>query len=230
MRALYYLTTDNPKTARGASRGFVTAVLHLAPGKLAKRENVCPNATGGPNGCLRNCLFHGGRGKFENVREARIRKTRELFDRPEIAEAQLIADVAELAANHERVALRLNGTSDLDWCGRFPRLVRIAHELGVILYDYTKRPDLIATYPSWYDLTFSYSGKNEDECRRMLEAGRRVAVVFPDAPPRVFWGHDVVDGDRDDLRFIDPSPCVVALTPKGLARGKTGGLVASPHG
>lgn len=224
-------TTDNHKTIKGAARGVTTAVLHLAPGKIARRGNVCPAATGGKTGCLRNCIYYGGNGRFPKTLEARIRKTRLMFDRPDLFEAMLIGDVAELVSHAEgrRIAIRPNGTSDVDWLSRFPRFVNTAHELGCTLYDYTKRLDLIATYPSWYDLTFSRSGKNDEDCRRVLDSGRRVAVVFHGTMPRKFWGHAVVNGDNDDLRFLDPSPCIVGLSAKGRARSNPGGLaVISP--
>ena len=40
-----------------------------------------------------------------------------------------------------------------------------------------------------------------------------------DEMPDRFLGHKVIDGDDHDLRFLDPTPVVVRLKPKGsLAR------------
>jgi hypothetical protein len=54
-----------------------------------------------------------------------------------------------------------------------------------------------------------------------------VTVVFRRPPyPATFWGYPVIDGDRDDLRFLDPAPCIVALKAKGAgARRDTTGFV-----
>jgi hypothetical protein len=45
-----------------------------------------------------------------------------------------------------------------------------------------------------------------------------------------FWGHAVIDGDRNDLRFLDPAPCIIALRAKGAgARRDTSGFVLEPE-
>ena len=65
-------------------------------------------------------------------------------------------------------------------------------------------------------LTFSRSERNETDCLRVLNAGGNVAVVFRRPPfPRLFWGYPVIDGDANDLRFLDRSPCIVGLKAKG---------------
>ena len=104
-----------------------------------------------------------------------------------------------------------------------------------------KRHAIILTdYPSWrncpgparpanYHLTFSRSEANEANCRRALAAGQNVTVVFRKPPfPTKFWGYPVIDGDQNDLRFLDPAPCIVALKAKGTgARRDTTGFVLS---
>jgi hypothetical protein len=43
---------------------------------------------------------------------------------------------------------------------------------------------------------------------------------------RTLWGYPVIDGDGNDLRFLDPAPCIVALKAKGAgARRDTTGFV-----
>jgi hypothetical protein len=80
-------------------------------------------------------------------------------------------------------SVRLNGTSDLS-----PELF-VDPDTGlnvlqlfpnVQFYDYTKvykRIALMEKYPN-YDLTFSYDGYNDEECKKFLENGGKVAVVF----------------------------------------------------
>ena len=74
-------TIGNPKTAKGEARGYLTAVLHLAPHEAAGVGNMCPRAT---PGCIATCLNTAGRGGIfkagattNAVQEARKRRTRE---------------------------------------------------------------------------------------------------------------------------------------------------------
>ena len=57
--------------------------------------------------------------------------------------------------------------------------------------------------------------------------GANMAVVFrdKDSIPDTFLGRPVVDGDSDDLRFLDPDNVVVALYAKGKAKRDTSGFV-----
>ena len=47
-----------------------------------------------------------------------------------------------------------------------------------------------------------------------------VAVIFQGEVPvgEMFKGVHVIDGDEHDLRFLDPTPCIVGLKAKGQAR------------
>jgi hypothetical protein len=100
---------------------------------------------------------------------------------------------------------------------------------AVQFMDYTK--DIARVLdpgrPANYHLTFSRSEANEAECLRALETGHNVTVVFRAPPfPATLWGYPVIDGDRDDLRFLDPAPCIVGLKAKGAgARRDTTGFV-----
>ena len=122
--------------------------------------------------------------------------------------------------------VRLNVVSDVAWEREYPGL--FADFPTVQFMDYTKDicrildPDR----PANYHLTFSRSEANEADCHRALAAGHNVTVVFRKPPfPATFWGYPVIDGDRNDLRFLDPAPCIVALKAKGGARRDTTGFV-----
>jgi hypothetical protein len=43
--------------------------------------------------------------------------------------------------------------------------------------------------------------------------------------PKKFRGLDCIDGDKDDLRFLDPKGVVVWLSAKGKAKKDTSGFV-----
>ena len=82
-----------------------------------------------------------------------------------------------------------------------------------MFYDYTKVPSrhlLLNKYKN-YDLTFSYSGENLDDCHTLLEKGVRVAVVFKKELPKTFLGREVIDGDLNDLRYRDKHGVIVGL-------------------
>ena len=102
----------------------------------------------------------------------------------------------------------------------------------VQFYDYSKL--YLRAYkdlPSNYHLTLSYSEANPDFAEAVLNAhkltGVNVAVVFRDKDtiPTSFAGSTVLDGDKDDLRFLDAPRHIVALYAKGDARKDDTGFV-----
>ena len=68
------LTINNAKTSKGESLGYLTAILYLSPADLLSvRLNLCPSAK--LAGCIDGCLNTAGRGAFNSVQRARMRKT-----------------------------------------------------------------------------------------------------------------------------------------------------------
>jgi hypothetical protein len=64
---------------------------------------------------------------------------------------------------------------------------------------------------------------NSDIVRDKLEnSDENLAVIFradKDAPlPSMLWGRVVIDGDKSDLRFLDPRGVIVGLRSKGSAK------------
>ena len=106
--------STNAKTAKNSLKTFI---LYLAPHKQnAKNVNICPMAS---KGCIKSCLYTAGRGKFSNVQNARINKTnfyiydKELFILKLAGE--IIKETNKAKKNNEKIAFRLNGTSDIDF-------------------------------------------------------------------------------------------------------------------
>jgi hypothetical protein len=95
----------------------------------------------------------------------------------------------------------------------------------VQFYDYTKLPG--RKVPANYHLTVSYSGANAKYASKVLRSRHNIAVVFRDKEsiPEFFNGRPVIDGDRDDLRFLDQTNSIVALYAKGKAKKDTTGFV-----
>jgi hypothetical protein len=117
------LLTDprgNPKTNKSMKGGYYTPILHMLPANLSG-FNVCPNAS---DGCKMACLNTAGRGgiikKGETtnlIQEARRKRTLMYFQDRENFYSQLSREIknAENRAKKRglRLAIRLNGTSDL---------------------------------------------------------------------------------------------------------------------
>lgn len=216
----YYSQT---KMAKGEKYGYKTAILHLAPYKLSGR-NVCPKAS---KECISYCLNTSGRGQMNSVQQARINKTKLFWqDRQKFIE-QLSSEIGQLkkrARNQGfKFAVRLNGTSDLAW-HRFSNLMD--QHADVTFYDYTKVFNHLDHNQKNYKITFSASGANDQECSAALAAGHNVAYVFKNKLPRRHLGRKVIDGDKHDLRFLDPRGVVVGLIAKGAARkAASGGFI-----
>lgn len=125
--------------------------------------------------------------------------------------------------------VRLNVLSDIPWELVCPGIFEVYS--GEQFYDYTKVPGRVT--PHNYDLTFSYSGVNQQYVNyELLERGRRVAVVFlpPGTAdnrkarreadlPKTFLNRPVRDGDYSDARSRDPQGIIIGLRWKASGRG-----------
>jgi hypothetical protein len=159
------------------------------------------------------------------VAAGRLRKTRWwVEDRPGFL-SQLHRELTALqrraARTGQPIAVRLNGTSDIEW----ERHLDLSLYPNVQFYDYTKIARRFGrTQPANYHLTFSRSEDNGRVADRLMAQGVSIAVVF-DRIPESWQGRPVIDGTAHDLRFLDPSGVIVGLTPKGRARRDCSGFV-----
>lgn len=214
------LSTKNYKTSKGEKLGILTGVMYLAPASISGYE-VCPRRS---VGCTEACLYTAGMGAFSNVQQARIAKTKAFFEQREDFLNQLRADIKALVRKAKKdnmiPAVRLNGTSDIEWT-RFGLMEEFP---DVQFYDYTKVYNrLEKEIPSNYHVTFSKNESNAIECVNALKLGVNVAVVFAtkkgDALPETWNGYPVYDGDDTDVRFQDPKGgYVIGLRAKGKAK------------
>lgn len=234
------LLGKNTKTVKTEARylKWRVRVMHLAPARLSGHE-VC---AGRSPGCTAACLNLSGKGVMGMVQRARVAKTQLYFEDHGRFMAMLHEelDQEERAAKRrgKRLAVRLNGTSDLNW----EAVVRV--HPGVQFYDYTK---VWERYEKWlerpagnYWLTWSASEMNARHSKRVLRWGwpGSVALVaevgkgMAERLPEWARGQACVDGDVHDLRFMDQAPCVVLLRPKGpmAKRDKTGFVVRDERG
>jgi hypothetical protein len=245
---MYRLLTiqGDPKTVKGEKHGYMTAIMYLAPSDLSGRQ-LCPFAK--QAGCEASCLNTAGRGAFSQTQAARLRRAHMFNDERPSFWRQLIGEIEEFQLKAEKngmtPVIRLNGTSDIVW-EQIPVIdenTTIAKNIfqmfpTIRFYDYTKiakrfhRP-----LPANYTLTLSYSeadAKFTEVCWQTFhEHGANLVMVVKDDQLKDLMAADlkahkfesVIDGDENDLRFLDPKGSVVLLKAKGKARNETNGFV-----
>tara|TARA_R110001592_G_scaffold56699_2_gene172631 strand:+ start:623 stop:1324 length:702 start_codon:yes stop_codon:yes gene_type:complete len=216
----YYSQT---KMAKGEKFGYKTAILHLAPYNMSGK-NVCPKAVTGPGGCVDPCLNTSGRGQMGSVQKARINKTQHYFTNKNGFLWELSKEIEQLKKRAKnqgfKFAVRLNGTSDLAWHRMKVEGGSTLMEIhtDVQFYDYTKVLNYLDHDIKNYHITFSDSGANDGDIKQAMKQGANVAVVFKDKLPKKWLNRKVINGDKHDLRFKDPSGVIVGLVAKGLGR------------
>lgn len=223
---------SNPKLLKSNRAGTVykTWGISLAP-STASGYQVCASAS---PGCASSCLHFQGHGRvFPSIPASRVAKTIAFFEERDWFADMLRFQLASIArrAEQERfiIAVRPNLFSDITWENVFPWMFTDFPDIQ--FYDYTKhllRALRVANgeFPENYHLTFSRSETNHGQAMEVLRAGGNVAVVFRDKNFPQKWNRfPVVSGDETDLRFLDPSPRVVALYAKGSAKQDRSGFV-----
>lgn len=219
------ITFVNAKTIKGENNGYLTGIVYLAPSnelylytkdEKYKSFNACPKAS---KGCRQACLFTAGRGRFDNVKHARVERTKLFVDNQDAFMQMLYFEIKATIRKAERkgmkLAIRLNGTSDIQWENiKLDGKNMFQHFPEVQFYDYTK--DYSRNFkelPKNYHATFSRSETNEKKIPKDVN----VAVVF-NKLPETWNGKKVINGDETDLRFLDEQNVIVGLTAKGKAK------------
>lgn len=210
------LLTTNKKTQK--SDNF-TSDYHTAIVQLYPNMETCPSAT---KECIASCLVHSGMGNIPSVKKARKERTNLALNNPNLFYSLLDAEITllktKLHAQGTKLAVRINGMSDLD----IPESLFKKHQ-DVHFYDYTKVYAYLkkATYNKNYHLTFSYSGDNLAECKKALKRGFNVSVVArtESSIHKLFNKKiNIVDGNAHDLRFLDAKNSIVQLRPTGVKK------------
>ena len=217
---------NNSKVKKGDGLEYQTAIMHLVPQdtKICPFQNVAK--------CKEGCLVSAGRGQMNVVQRGRQRKTDMYLNDYDNFISILYKDIFTFVRRAEKRGIqpcvRLNGTSDILW--EKTGIVDYFYAYDVQFYDYTKVwKRAYRDIPSNYHLTLSYSEADmnyaENVYQAVLDSGINMAVVSTMPMPKKFRGLDCVDGDRDDLRFLDPKGVVVWLKAKGKAVFDTSGFV-----
>ncbi len=230
--ALLSISADS-KTIKGEAFGFLTGILYMAPHQTVPGFNACPMAD--IAGCSHACLYTAGRGAFNTVQTARIKRLQAFINNRDNFMLKLVYEISALIKKASKQGMkpvvRLNGTTDIKWENvsfdfdglHYDNIMQVFPD--VQFYDYTKMPGRIV--PANYDLTFSYSGVTafNKYNNKAIDNGMRIAVVFNGKLPESFNGMRVIDGDLYDSRFIDDKGIVVGLKAKGKARKDNSGFI-----
>ena len=241
---------QNAKTVKGQKKGYMTAILYLAPYKLSGYQ-VCPMAEAA--GCVGDCLNTAGRGgmakadadtavvdglvvKLNAIQKARIARTRLFFEDRAAFLALLVNEIqnaVKLASKKGmELVVRLNGTSDIRWENVIVSDNKTIFQLfsDIQFYDYTKIANRKISHIPNYHLTFSYSNRPEFMKyvkKAIMNYGNSInlAVVFQSKTlPESFMGLEVDSADESDLRFLDRKGIIAGLIAKGKARKSTSGF------
>jgi hypothetical protein len=217
------LTKQNAKTIKGEKLGYVTHILYMSPHRQnSKGINLCSHAS---KECANACLFASGLGGiYTGVQRARINKSEYyIFDRVGFLNQlkKEIEGYIKKSGEDFIPVFRLNGTTDIPF-----EKFKIFEGKNIFecfpnvqFYDYTKNPNRMEKeLPSNYHLTFSRSEDNHGECLELLKRGFNVAMVFDSVLPESYKGYKVVNGDEDDLRFLDGRGVIVGLKYKRITK------------
>ena len=232
-KAVKNLLSPGATNTKTAKNDLETFILYMAPADQVHGLNLCPFAS---PGCKASCLYSAGRGKFSNVQESRMNKSKFWGYNREAFYIQLANELLKIhdkaLKQNKQIAVRLNGTSDIDHLDLLKRYSGIdfleSFYDNLLFYDYTKNFNHIKKYiGSTYKLTFSRSETNENDAYLTLKNGGNVAIVFKDELPQFWHGYPVINGDETDLRYFDPVNVVVGLKAKGDAKKDLSGFVVS---
>jgi hypothetical protein len=209
------LTEENssPKLAKNKQGKYLTAILYLAGSgdpRLCKASSP---------GCRKACLVtNSGRGIMNSVKLARQGKSNFYFNNPIGFKFWIKKDIESLIKKANKLgkkpAVRLNGGSDLDWTdiyNQFP---------DVQFWEYVADPVLAVKLSNLKNVHVTFSRKETTTNRilgRIMSHEINVAMVFDlwskskGKLPKAVGNVPVIDGDKHDLRFLDPQNVIVGL-------------------
>jgi hypothetical protein len=213
------LTKSATKLDKSQNDDWLNVVMYLDPNY---NQEVCKGAS---KGCKQSCLIYSGRMTMPTAVNARKKRTALYFEHKELfmmkLKGEIYSALADAMSDGKKLAVRLNGTSDIDW-----REVYEAFPM-VQFYEYTKRIDLIKRNKDIANVDYTFSKHEKHglkQIKNVLEQGINVTVVFDKAVPKQWHSLDVIDGDKHDRRFEDAKGKLVGLKLKGTKQAKQSAL------
>ena len=220
---------SNPKVKKGNTKDsdYITTIMHLRP----VSTRICPYQDIAK--CKTACLNTAGLGGvYPSIQKSRQTKTDLFLNDRDTFMAMLYKDIEKFVRfcekKNKKPAVRLNGTSDIQWETIKHEGVTVFEKFPQVqFYDYTKIPTRKISHIPNYHLTWSYSEANQKYANYFDKLKYNIAVVFSSKTlPPMFKGLRVIDGDKTDMRFLDGNKrVVVGLKAKGKAKTDTSGFV-----
>lgn len=220
---------SNPKVKKGNTKDsdYITTIMHLRP----VSTRICPYQDIAK--CKAACLNTAGLGGvYPSIQKSRQTKTDLFLNDRETFMTMLYKDIEKFVRfcekKNKKPAVRLNGTSDIQWETIKHESVTVFEKFPQVqFYDYTKIPTRKISHIPNYHLTWSYSEANQKYANYFDKLKYNIAVVFSSKTlPPMFKGLRVIDGDKTDMRFLDGNKrVVVGLKAKGKAKTDTSGFV-----
>jgi hypothetical protein len=217
-----WLSKHHHKADKATKFGYLQGMLQLQPCYNVKglwgSKTTCDFAGECKKSCLAECGYNS---KVLNAKAlpCRVKRTQALAKEPILSLSQIIAEIKALEATANLLKLksviRPNCTSDLMWPACLFNFCP-----NVQFIDYTKNPEklFMSHIPENYFLTYSYNEETPAGlvARVYNETRFNVSVVFDSKVlPKKYTIDDipykVIDGDLNDLRFLDTPGCLVGL-------------------
>lgn len=227
----HYLTkVDTPlinvnsssKIAKGKKINLATAILYLKPADMISTKTLC--AAADLFKCKKECLESSGQLGMKTGDNAKIKRTilfllreRDFYDN---LRAEILKHQAAAERKKQKFAVRLNGTSDIDFSSFIESMP------STQFYDYTKIYHRVKNNTlKNYDLTFSgsaASNKTIGITARAIRAGFRTVLAMNTAEtkgeyklPNKLGLIPLVNMDDTDARFLDELNALGVLARKG---------------
>jgi len=230
------ILSTSPKLEKNPEgQEFLANAFYGAP-SWASLFNTCSTAT---FGCATNCLNESGHGQLHminkgvhSVHVARMTRTLIWFKYRDQFKAKAQREIHALQRKAARMgvplAIRPNGTTDLRFETLWPEL--FSGNSDVQFWDYTKDMSRnVGSIPN-YSLCYSvHENTTDSDIEKAFSNGLNCVVVGRlkrnDVKPTRYMGRTALDGDKHDLRFLDPQGVFVILFAKGGAYGDSTGFV-----
>ena len=227
----HYLTkVDTPlinvnsssKIAKGKKINLATAILYLKPADSVSLKTIC--AAADLFKCKKECLESSGQLGMKTGDNAKIKRTilfllreRDFYDN---LRAEILKHQAAAERKKQKFAVRLNGTSDIDFSSFIESMP------ATQFYDYSKVYSRVKNNTlKNYDLTFSgsaASNKTIGITARAIRAGFRTVLAMNTAEtkgeyklPNKLGLIPLVNMDDTDARFLDELNALGVLARKG---------------
>jgi hypothetical protein len=204
------LTEKQTKLDKGKTKGVATFGIQMAPANDAGLGTMCASS----GICADGCIAYTGMNGMPTHHDARVKRTILYRKFAQTFHDQLQAEIESWKRRNTAagfaLAARPNATTDQPLLGH----AVATRNPDIQVYDYTKLPRPASRRLKNYHLTYSYSERTTAaDIAHCVEHRVNIAVIMnvkkdqrlPKTLELFGRTFPVIDGDKTDLRFKDPS-------------------------